>query len=198
VSRSSPQAAAADPAQVLVDNHRRFLAFLEKRVGSREVAEDILQDAFVRGVDRLATLRQGESAVAWFYRLLRHALADHYRRRGAETRALARLAAEASAAGTDASVPSADAEMMRTVCECVTSLLDTLRSDYALALRRIDVEERSLEKYAAEADITAGNAAVRVHRARKALKRALVECCKTCATHGCADCTCDPASARCT
>jgi RNA polymerase sigma-70 factor (ECF subfamily) len=30
---------------VLVENHRRFLAFLERRVGSREVAEDILQDA---------------------------------------------------------------------------------------------------------------------------------------------------------
>src|SRR5688572_4203930 len=32
---------------VLVENHRRFLQFLERRVGSREVAEDILQDAFV-------------------------------------------------------------------------------------------------------------------------------------------------------
>jgi RNA polymerase sigma-70 factor (ECF subfamily) len=192
MSRPSRQVAAADPTQVLVDNHRRFLAFLERRVGSREVAEDILQDAFVRGVDRLASLRQGESATAWFYRLLRNALADHYRRRGAEARALARLAAEPARVG-----PPPDAEMMRTVCECVTSLLDTLRPDYALALRRIDLEEKSLEKYAAEAGITAGNAAVRVHRARKALRRALIECCQTCATHGCADCSCDPASSRC-
>jgi RNA polymerase sigma-70 factor (ECF subfamily) len=185
------RASADAPARILADNHRRFLAFLEKRVGSRDAAEDILQDAFVRGMGRLATLRKGEAAVAWFYRLLRNALADYHRRRGAEARALQRLAAEGRG-----SSPPADTEMMRTVCRCVTSLLDTLRPDYALALRRIDLEGRSLERYAAEAGITAGNAAVRVHRARKALKRALVECCKTCPTHGSADCSCDPACAR--
>jgi RNA polymerase sigma-70 factor (ECF subfamily) len=193
MSRVPRRSEAGDPAQVLVDNHRRFLAFLERRVGSREVAEEILQDAFVRGVGRIASLRKDESAVAWFYRLLRRALADHFRRRGAEARALGRLAAEPAETRQPA-----DAEMMRTVCECVTSLLDTLRPDYISALRRIDLEEQSLKTYAAEAGITAANAAVRVHRARKALKRALVQCCKTCATHGCADCSCDPASSRCT
>ena len=37
---------------VLLDNHRRFLGFLEKRVGDRAAAEDILQDAFVRNLDK--------------------------------------------------------------------------------------------------------------------------------------------------
>ncbi len=36
----------------LVANHRSFLAFLEARVGDRALAEDILQEAFVRGIDR--------------------------------------------------------------------------------------------------------------------------------------------------
>jgi RNA polymerase sigma-70 factor (ECF subfamily) len=31
----------------LVDNHRQFLGFLERRLGDRALAEDILQDAFV-------------------------------------------------------------------------------------------------------------------------------------------------------
>jgi DNA-directed RNA polymerase specialized sigma24 family protein len=35
---------------VLLENHRRFLAFLERRVGDRAVAEDILQEAFVRNL----------------------------------------------------------------------------------------------------------------------------------------------------
>ncbi len=55
---------------ILVDNHREFLKFLERRVGSRAVAEDILQEAFARGLDRLQSLRDDESAVAWFYRIL--------------------------------------------------------------------------------------------------------------------------------
>jgi RNA polymerase sigma-70 factor (ECF subfamily) len=36
----------------LVDSHREFLAFLERRVESRAVAEDILQAAFTRGLER--------------------------------------------------------------------------------------------------------------------------------------------------
>ena len=43
--------------------------------GARDLAEEILQDAFVRGLSRGAgaRLRDDESAVAWFYRLLRNA-----------------------------------------------------------------------------------------------------------------------------
>ena len=36
----------------LVGNHREFLGFLERRLGSRSEAEDILQEAFVRGYGR--------------------------------------------------------------------------------------------------------------------------------------------------
>src|SRR5688572_13291583 len=90
---SSPAASEAT-VQKLVDSHRQFLAFLERRVGSRAAAEDILQDAFVRGMRTVDGLRDEESAVAWFYRLLRNALADYYRRCQAERRALERVAAE--------------------------------------------------------------------------------------------------------
>ena len=68
----------------LVDNHRRFLSFLTNRVGNRHDAEEILQAAFVRGVERLDTVRDSENVVAWFYRLLRNAVIDYYRHRDAE------------------------------------------------------------------------------------------------------------------
>ncbi|MGZ7100373.1 MAG: RNA polymerase sigma factor, partial [Candidatus Angelobacter sp.] len=41
--------------------------------------------------------------------------------------------------------------------------------------------------------ITAENAAVRVHRARKALRRQVELPCGTCAEHGCLDCHCQRA-----
>ena len=37
-----------EAVDALVENHRAFLAFLQNRVGRREVAEDILQEAFAR------------------------------------------------------------------------------------------------------------------------------------------------------
>jgi len=168
-----------DVVETLVANHRRFLSFIEKRVGSREAAEDILQDAFVRGLDS-ASLREADSAVAWFYRALHNAIVDHYRRRGAESRALEQFANE----------PRHDEELMQTVCECVKHLVGTLKPEYAEAITRVDLEGLKPGEYADESKITANTARVRLFRAREALKRRLVQSCGTCADHGCVDCRC--------
>jgi RNA polymerase sigma-70 factor (ECF subfamily) len=69
-------------------------------------------------------------------------------------------------------------------------LLETLRPEYADAVRRVDLDEISVQELAREAGITANNAAVRLHRARLALKRQLEKSCGTCVTHGCLDCAC--------
>ena len=176
---------ASDVLDVLVENHRRFLAFLERRVGSREAAEDILQDAFVRGRERADTLRDSASVIPWFYRLLRNALTDHYRRRGAEERALARVAS-----GADEAEPGPDDSLRDEVCACVASLMETLKPEYAAVIKRVDLEGGTVAGFAREAGITPNNAAVRLHRAHEALRRRLVLSCGTCATHGCLDCRC--------
>ncbi len=183
----------ASPAvvDVLVANHRRFLAFLERRVGSREVAEDLLQDAFVRGLARAGQLRDQDSVVAWFYRSLRNALVDHWRRRGVEQRAIERVASAAAE-----SVPGVDAELMDEVCTCASQLLPTLKPEYADALRIVDLAGGSVKAYAERAGITANNASVRLFRARDALRRQLERVCGTCSIHGCLDCTCDEARRR--
>ncbi|MBI4910066.1 MAG: sigma-70 family RNA polymerase sigma factor [Acidobacteria bacterium] len=166
----------------LVESHRKFLAFLEKRVESREVAEDILQAAFVRGLESGAELREEENAVAWFYRILRNAVIDHYRQRGASARALETWGREF------AERPEAD--VRGEICGCLGGLIDGLKAEYREALQVVDLGEGSLRELAERASITEGNAAVRVHRARAALRAAMVKCCGTCAEHGCVECGC--------
>lgn len=175
------------PAHVvttLVDNHRKFLGFLQRRVGDKALAEDILQDAFVRGVDRLGSLNQDESAVAWFYRLLRNAVVDHHRRLAASNRKLERFANEFETSADDS-------ELSASVCGCVRELAETLKPEYAEALRRIELDGLTVHGYAAEAGITKSNAAVRVFRARQALRKRVTQSCGTCAEHGCLDCSCE-------
>ena len=171
----------------LVGNHREFLGFLERRLGSRSEAEDVLQEAFVKGVERADSVRDGESTVAWFYRTLRNAVIDHHRRRGARGRAMEAFARELE----DANEPPPDVN--DSVCACVRSLSETLKPEYADALRRIDVEGMSVQGYAVELGIEANNAGVRVHRAREALRKRVKASCGTCADHGCLDCTCEKA-----
>lgn len=176
--------AARPPSEVLdvlLSNHRQFLGFLERRVGSRAVAEDILQEAFVRGLDRMDQLEKTESAIAWFYRVLRNAVIDHYRRQGTANRALEAFAAELETKPED---------VHGEICACVSRMAATLKPEYAEALQRIEVDGVAVKDYAVEAGITATNAGVRVFRARDALRKQVARSCGTCAEHGCLDCNC--------
>lgn len=122
--------------RVLVENRARFLSFLQRRTGSREVAEEILQSAFVRSIEKGDTLREDESAVAWCYRLLRNSLIDRHRRNGAEHRAMSRHAQH----NEHESIEAGDTELTSEVCTCMQSLMPTLKPEYADVLRRIDLE----------------------------------------------------------
>lgn len=173
-------AVTVTPAELasLVASHREFLAFVERRVHDRALAEEILQDALVKSLDHAGEIR--ESAVGWFYRVLRNAIIDRARRSKTEQARLDQLAAE----------PDDDPELRNVVCQCVTTLATTLKPEYAEALRRINIDGVAVKDYADEAGISASNAGVRVFRAREALRKQVARACGTCATHGCLDCTC--------
>jgi RNA polymerase sigma factor (sigma-70 family) len=170
-------------ANVLVENHRAFLGFLERRVGDRALAEDLLQDAFTRNLDRLSD-RPDEALVPWFYRVLRNAAIDRHRRKGAEERALAAFTQELADAA------QADQAFHREICACVGRLANTLKPEYAEVLRAVDVEETPVKTFAEAAGLTASNAGVRLFRAREALRKQVTASCGTCAEHGCLDCSC--------
>ena len=182
LERPTPDALAA-----LVASHREFLAYVQRRVGDRALAEEILQDALVKSLEKVGDVE--ESLIGWFYRVLRNAIIDHTRRRAAADRGIARLAHE---------MPSAtDPELLNVVCRCVSQLAQTLKPEYADALQRIDIDGSAVKDYASESGISASNAGVRVFRAREALRKQVARACGTCAEHGCFDCTCGvPVTAR--
>ncbi len=179
-----------DIVENLVGNHRTFLAFLESKVGNRALAEDILHEAFVRSLDKVHTIREGDSATAWFYRVLRNAVIDHARRNASANRRLEMFAHELEA---DEQEPAT----LEQVCQCVSRIAGTLKPEYAEAVRRIELEGMSVKDFAALAGISASNAGVRIFRAREALRQQVVRSCGTCAEHGCLDCTCGSGPAGC-
>ncbi|MEO8903545.1 MAG: sigma-70 family RNA polymerase sigma factor [Polyangiaceae bacterium] len=184
---AAERGALTSPAAVraLLENQAAFLGFLEKRVGDRATAEDILQDALERGLDHVQELRSDESAVAWFYRTLRNAVIDRQRRGGTQLKALQAFEAELATA------PESSTETHAAVCRCVGKLANSLRPEYAEALRRIEVDGVAVKDYALEAGISQGAAGVRVFRAREALRRQVRHSCGPCARAGCLDCTCN-------
>lgn len=117
---------------ILSENHRAFLGYLQRRVGSRALAEDILQDAFARNFAKIEALPD-DALIPWFYRTLRNAAIDHYRRQSTADKAFEVFAKEIETA------EEPNEELHNEICACVTRLTQTLKPEYAEALNAIEV-----------------------------------------------------------
>jgi RNA polymerase sigma factor (sigma-70 family) len=182
--RDEPEPDSTDRLARLVASKATFLRFLEKRVGQRADAEDILQGALLEVVAKPDALDDEQRLFGWFYQVLRNKITDHWRRGDAASRAHALAAARTPVA------EEFDIELYDATCLCVREVIDTLKPEQAGLLRSVYVQGRSIGHAAAALSTNRNNAGVKIHRARLALKAALVTACRSCAAHGCLDCTC--------
>ena len=181
-----PDSALSDQSlATLLQNRERFTGFVRKHVHDPNDADDIVQAAFARMVEKGESIRDDESVVAWFYRVLRNAIIDHYRRNDVRTRGNEQYGKE-----LERLQPVVDPSDRQELCQCLWPVMDGLKPEYRDALKLIDLEEHSLAELAQSADISENNANVRLHRARRALKKQVETTCGACATHGCVNCTC--------
>jgi RNA polymerase sigma factor (sigma-70 family) len=175
---------ASDRFDLLVRSKAQFLGFLERRMGNRADAEDLLQTAFLKMVARGESLRDEEKLVPWFYQLLRNLIVDHHRHRTAVAHMQTRVAAEAAA---EAAI---DDDLFRATCACVKDVIATLKPDHVELVRRVELDGEPLHRAAKGLGLTPNNASVRLHRARRALREALQVTCGICTEHGFLDCAC--------
>ncbi|MDP1630234.1 MAG: sigma-70 family RNA polymerase sigma factor [Caulobacter sp.] len=153
----------------------RWLRFLASRLPSRGDAEDVLQDFSIRAIQGAARLSDPQKIDAWLNVSLRNTLFDHYRREGARRRLWQGAASEPQPADHDD--PDDDIETPMT---CLSKAIDELRPAYTDLIRRAELQEAPLKLVASELALTANNVAVRLHRARAALRQSMVARCAAC------------------
>ncbi len=177
----------------LLAGREAFLGFLSKRLGNRADAEDVLQEFSLRVLARKDQLRDADRMDAWLYAILRSTLNDFYRRAGRRARLNDAYARDAHGPGV---VPDAAETLSQQVCSCVETLVPRLREKDAELIRRIDLGEESRKSVAAELGLSPGTLAVRLHRARAALRDRLMEFCGYCCRDGFDDCACPSSSGQ--
>lgn len=180
---SSSKLPSARSIDALARMRPQFLSFIRRRGYSHAESEDIVQAAFVRAVEKAASLHDESKLTAWFYRIVRNTMVDHHRRRSCSWRALGEWVFTIAA-----SVDPFD-ESSRADGEFVTELIGDLKPEYGQALSFFYLENRPLDELARLNGITKKNAAVRLHRARRALHR-IVQHSESCEP------ACRPRSAR--
>jgi len=179
---SEPPIRVAEAMRLLLARRSEFLRFLERRLRDPAQAEDVLQEALIKGHRGLHALEKPEALVPWFYRLLRTTLVDDRRKAATRERTLHALGLEPTAQSFD--------EAPARACACLDDALAALRPEHHDVIARVVLEDVAVRDYAEQTGISSGNAAVRSFRAKAALRKSVEHTCGSCASDGCADCTC--------
>lgn len=163
----------------LRDKRADFEAFVRNRVRRDEV-DDVLQIAALRAVERAESLDDPARVVAWLYRLHRNVIIDVGRKHASERRVV----------DGSVEVPDEPSPPLADTCGCSLSLAREVGSNYASILSLVDVGGLKLGEAARRLGISANNATVRLHRARKALRKKMLEHCGVSSLRECFDCRC--------
>jgi RNA polymerase sigma-70 factor (ECF subfamily) len=160
-------------------------AFIARRVESPEVADDLTQDVLLRILTR--SHEDVEVPTAWFYRVARNAIIDHYRAR--ESRA--RLAIDSLPRADPTENPFAEdpEQAQRELAGCLRPLLDQLPEPYRSAVTAIDLNGHTHAEAAHAIGLSVSGMKSRVQRGRVQLRELLTDCCSvfTNATGGISD-----------
>ncbi len=183
VYNSGPMGSIFDYRLAALDAERdRFRAFVARHARGLD-PDEVVQGALARAAERRADLEAAEDPRAWFFRVLRTTLIDQFRRSRARSQASERLSLEPQEPDVPDDAPA------RT-CRCVHRALSELKPEYQEPLRRVDLGDERISEVAPSLGISANNATVRLHRARKALRAKVEDACGECAAAGCLDCSC--------
>lgn len=141
-------------------------AFALSILGQAADAEDALQNAFIRALDRIDQLRPGSPFGPWFYRVLKSTCLNLKRRedlrRGEEI--------PASASGSSNPEREMEQRMMR---ERILAALERLPEMQKAAVTLFDLEGYSHRQVAEILDIAPGTSRAHVHHGRNALREIL-------------------------
>lgn len=156
----------------------RLYPMVARLLGSPEDAQDVLQDAFVRGFEKLDQYQGGSSFYTWIYRIALNLAMSRLRKR--RLRKLLRFPITRSdrapfepADESPASVPSYSLERAEREA-AVEAALGALDPDHRAVVILKDYEGRRYEEIAELLGIPVGTVRSRLHRARHHLRRRLL------------------------
>lgn len=166
----------------LNDQRQKFLAFIKKRVNDESLAEDLLQDAFLKALKSSSRPESPSKLTSWFYSVVRSVITDNFRRQYAHADNYHIPIDEKPIVDERAITDAVD-------CVCETFFWSAISPEHADVLKQVSLEGTSLKAYANRLAISYDTARARHSRAKKAMEKAILKLC-TCFAKDLKDCPC--------
>src|SRR5690606_26871983 len=145
--------------------------FIRRRVADDHVADDLLQETFVRIHRHIDSLADAERLAGWVYQIARNIIRDHYRRSADCGAALGDGDPADDSAGALSEVRCRSAEWLE-------ELIGELPDRYRDAVRLAEIDGLSQQEVADRLGLSLSGAKSRIQRGRALLKGVLEGCCR--------------------
>lgn len=142
--------------------------FVRRRVSDDHVADDLLQETFLRIHRGIAALQDSDRLAAWVYQITRNVINDYYR----GPKAMVALADD---------IPCDDESAKQLRCRSgpwLEELIQQLPDRYQKAVLLSELEGLPQKEIANRLHLSLSGAKSRVQRGRAMLKKALDQCCE--------------------
>lgn len=147
----------------------KLRAFTLSKVHDESVADDILQELFIKIHANIDKVEDTTKIQAWIYQVCRNIIIDYFRKKNKELQnELPDLILEEE---------EHSEEVMSEALADMVNMMDDLPPEYCEALCLTELGNLSQKEYAEKIGISYSGAKSRVQRARKMLKDSLMNCC---------------------
>ena len=145
----------------------QLLGFIKTRINDKVIAEDILQDVFIKIHLNLHKIKEEHKITSWLYQITRNTIIDYYRSKK-QFDELAKI--------EDITLTEEQA-LNQNFIKCMTPFIAELPDKYQQAIVETALGNMSQKDYAENENISYSAAKSRVQRARTALKDLVYNCC---------------------
>ncbi|SES23767.1 RNA polymerase sigma-70 factor, ECF subfamily [Gracilibacillus ureilyticus] len=147
--------------------HQPLKGFVSKRVSDQYIAEDIVQDVFLKIAKSHHTLKEDEKISSWIYNITRNTIIDYYRRKKTMGELPVDLVAENKENET----------LTKELSKCIRPFIKQLPDKYKEAILLTEINGMSQKDLSSHLGMSFSGAKSRVQRGRLKLKELLVACC---------------------
>jgi RNA polymerase sigma-70 factor (ECF subfamily) len=150
--------------------HKPLLHFICKRIHDETIAEDLLQDVFLKIHQQIETLKDTRKLESWVYQIARHTIIDYYRSNKTtfplDIPEVLQLPDE---------LP--DDDIISELFPAVRAMLNSLSPQDRQALILTEYQGLTQKEFGERIGLSFSGAKSRVQRAREKLKQQLLACC---------------------
>jgi RNA polymerase sigma-70 factor (ECF subfamily) len=147
--------------------HCDLYSYILGRVKDRAVADDLLQDIFLKIQIKAEQLKERTKVKAWLYQIARNTIVDYYRSQSKINHQITegkQLVEESK-------------NQFEEIYSCIVPIINTLPSNYKDVLLLSEIDGMSQKELANQMEISYSALKSRVQRGRLLLKDALKNCC---------------------